>query len=39
VLIVIALGVVLVIAFDTRFSLLVGWLQSILENLGDLIGG
>jgi hypothetical protein len=39
VLIVIALGVVLALAFYTRFSLLVGWLQSILENLGGLIGG
>jgi hypothetical protein len=39
VLIVIALGAVLAIAFDTRFSLLLGWIQSILENLGGLIGG
>jgi hypothetical protein len=39
VLIAIALGVVLAIAFGTRFSLLLGWFQSILENLGGLIGG
>jgi hypothetical protein len=39
VLIAIALGVILAIAFGTRFSLLLGWLQSILENLGGLIGG
>ena len=39
VLIAVALGVVLAIAFGTRFSLLLGWLQSILENLGGLIGG
>jgi hypothetical protein len=39
VLIFIALGAILVIAFGTRFSLLAGWIQSILENLGGLIGG
>jgi hypothetical protein len=39
VLIVIALGAILAIAFGTRFSLLVGWIRSILDNLGGLIGG
>jgi hypothetical protein len=39
VLIVIAIGAILAIAFGTRLSLLVGWIQSILENLGGLIGG
>ena len=39
VLIVIVLGAILAIAFGTRFSLLAGWIQSILENLGGLIGG
>jgi hypothetical protein len=39
VLIVIVLGAILAIAFGTRSSQLVGWIQSILENLGGLIGG
>ena len=39
VLIIIAFGVILTIAFGTRFSLMMGWIQTILENLGGLIGG
>jgi hypothetical protein len=39
VLIVVALGAILAIAFGMGSSQLVGWIQSILENLGGLIGG
>jgi hypothetical protein len=39
VLIAIVLGVILVIAFNTHTSMSVGWIESIFETLGSLIGG
>ena len=39
VLIAIALGVILLIAFNMHPSLPVGWIESLLEALGGLIGG
>ena len=39
VLVAIALCAILAIAIDTPLSLLAGWIESILENLGGLMGG